>query len=294
MDLKRLRYYCTIYEMGSISRAAAALHMSQPPLGQRLHELEKELGVSLIVRDGRRWQITEAGRLLYERARQLLAQADSLSDEVRRVVHGTRGTVYIGASSTCFSRLQRCLTTLLSDSPTLHFKLMIAESTRLENLIKQRELDFAVVLLPLGDDVFNVDLLPPGNFSAIFGKGLSPPEGDAHLTVKDLEGVPLICHRRWDGHGLTEQLIVQFQQADIYPNIVLESPDVRSMFTFIASGVPAVALVPTTEIPELFHEKFAVRTLDLPSLTIQPAVIRMRGRYLTGAAQYVLDQLLKD
>lgn len=293
MDLKRLRYYCTIYEMGSISKAAAALHISQPPLGQRLRELEEELGVSLIVRDGKRWQVTEAGRLLYERARQLLAQADSLSDEVKQIVHGTKGTVNIGTSTTCFLHVERALSGLLLNNSNLHFKLMVAESTTLEQKIKQRELDLAVVLLPLGDEGFNVTLLPTGGFSAVFGRGAPRVEGEGPLGVQDLEGIPLLCHRRWDGHGVTEHLIVQFQQEDVYPNIVLESPDARSMFSFIAAGIPAVAIVPTMEIPELFYENFLVRPLDVPRLIIQPAIIRLRGRYLTSVATRVLEELAR-
>ncbi len=293
MDLKRLRYYCAIYEAGSISRAAETLHMSQPPLGQRLRELEDELGVTLIVRDGKHWQVTEAGRILYERARQLLVQSESLVDEVRRVERGVEGTVLIGTSTTCFLHVQRALSALLTGNPNLHFKLMVAESTALELQIKQRALDLAVVLLPLADNAYDVDLLPVGDFSAVFGKGIPAASGVGPISVRDLADLPLICHRRWDGHGVTEYLITQFQQEKIHPNIVLESPDARSMFSFIAAGLSAVALVPTMEIPELFHNNFHIRPLDIPRLLIQPAVVRLKGRYLTGAVRRVLEELVK-
>ena len=54
MDLKRLEYFCAIVEKGQISKAAEALHITQPPLSMRLKELEEELAVHLIIERGRR------------------------------------------------------------------------------------------------------------------------------------------------------------------------------------------------------------------------------------------------
>ncbi len=81
MDVKRLRYFCTIVEQGQISRAARVLHISQPPLSQRLKELEDELGTPLIIREDGQWQITEAGKILYEKANSILSDLDNLSDK---------------------------------------------------------------------------------------------------------------------------------------------------------------------------------------------------------------------
>ena len=67
MDLKRLEYFCTIVEKGQISKAAEALHISQPPLSMRLKELEEELDVQLIYREGKAWQVTPEGEALYQR-----------------------------------------------------------------------------------------------------------------------------------------------------------------------------------------------------------------------------------
>ena len=57
MDIKRLEYFCAIIEKGQIGKAAQSLHISQPPLSMRLRELEEELGVTLIHRRGKAWQI---------------------------------------------------------------------------------------------------------------------------------------------------------------------------------------------------------------------------------------------
>ncbi|MDU7757810.1 MAG: LysR family transcriptional regulator, partial [Staphylococcus epidermidis] len=61
MDLKRLKYFCKVVEQGSISQAARALNMAQPPLSKRIQELEDELNAPLFVRNGNRLETTEAG-----------------------------------------------------------------------------------------------------------------------------------------------------------------------------------------------------------------------------------------
>ena len=94
MDLRTLRCFLTVAEEGSITRAALRLHMSQPPLSVRLQALERELDVALLVRHGRGVELTAAGRVLAERARRLLSDADSTAEAVRSVGQGMRGHLW--------------------------------------------------------------------------------------------------------------------------------------------------------------------------------------------------------
>jgi Transcriptional regulator len=70
MDIRQLAYFLTITEEKNISRAAEKLHIAQPPLSQQLKLLEEELGVVLIERSTRKFEITDAGQKLANRARQ--------------------------------------------------------------------------------------------------------------------------------------------------------------------------------------------------------------------------------
>ena len=82
MDLKRLEYFCAIVEKGQISKAAEALHISQPPLSMRLKELEEELDVQLIYREGKAWQVTPEGEALYQRAQFILSYVAGLEKDI--------------------------------------------------------------------------------------------------------------------------------------------------------------------------------------------------------------------
>ena len=99
MDLRQLRYFVTVVEEGQITAAARQLHMAQPPLSQQIQLLEKELGVDLFIREHRHMELTEVGKLLYERARQILNLSDSARREIRDFKQGLKGTLHIGTVS---------------------------------------------------------------------------------------------------------------------------------------------------------------------------------------------------
>ena len=94
MDLRSLHYFVTVAEELNITRAAERLNMSQPPLSSQIKGLETELGTVLFVRGKRRLAMTEAGELLYRRAKQLLELSEQTRQEIRSL-EGLAGTLNI-------------------------------------------------------------------------------------------------------------------------------------------------------------------------------------------------------
>ena len=89
MDIRKLVYFLTIAEEGNISRAAEKLHIAQPPLSQQLKLLEEELGMVLMERNTRKMHITDAGRLLQSRAKQIVELMDNTVKGTPRFKRGT-------------------------------------------------------------------------------------------------------------------------------------------------------------------------------------------------------------
>ena len=292
MDLKRLTYFCTIVEQGQISRAAKILNMSQPPLSQRLKELEDDLGVQLISREGHTWQVTEAGRVLYKRSRQLLEQLEDLSSEVRNVADGASGNLRVGASSTCVTNFLKVLPGLRRRFPRLTYSLLVSDSTNLGESVLGREVDFAILLLPVTLDGCTVHPLPSDNFSVVLPPELEPPGLPPCLGVEHLKGIPLVCLRRWNGGGTNEHLIKAFQQKGIIPDIVLDTPDTRTLLACLYQGLRAAAILPASEVPYGIVDRFRVHSLDLPGMAMNPALVHLTDRYLTAAAQEVIAAIL--
>ena len=72
MDIRQMKYFKTIVEEGTISKAAKVLHMAQPPLSMQLKQLEEELGVILLKRGNKQIELTDAGTQFYKRCLQIL------------------------------------------------------------------------------------------------------------------------------------------------------------------------------------------------------------------------------
>lgn len=98
MDLRQLRYFTTVCEEESFSRAAQRLHMTQPPLSTTVAALERELGIQLLHRVQHGVVPTEAGKLLALRAGQILRQTDELGAHLRGLGTGSEGHLTVGAA----------------------------------------------------------------------------------------------------------------------------------------------------------------------------------------------------
>ena len=96
MDIRSLQYFVTAAEELNITRAAARLHMSQPPLSAQIKSLEEELDTELFIRGRRTLQLTESGQLLYRRAKEIISLADKTRAEILSMGAGMSGTIAIG------------------------------------------------------------------------------------------------------------------------------------------------------------------------------------------------------
>ena len=93
MDFHQLQYFVAIAESGSITAAAKKLFLSQPPLSMQMKRLEKELGCVLFLRGAREVQLTEAGKLLYTRAKSMLELRRITEEELAVCSEQTSGTI---------------------------------------------------------------------------------------------------------------------------------------------------------------------------------------------------------
>src|SRR5258705_12801115 len=96
MDLARLKYFVAVAESGSFSRAAAALHLTQPSLSRQVQLLERELGQRLLERHGRGVQPTEAGTALLAHARAIFELAERATSDMAERQRNPRGRLTIG------------------------------------------------------------------------------------------------------------------------------------------------------------------------------------------------------
>ena len=96
MTIRQLEYFCAVAENHSISAAARALHVAQPPISRQIAQLEDELGVQLFARESRGMKLTEAGQALYRQSRQLFLRLRRVEENVKSIGAGEGGRINVG------------------------------------------------------------------------------------------------------------------------------------------------------------------------------------------------------
>lgn len=228
MELRQLRYFIRIVELGSMSRAAIELDLAQSALSQQISRLEGELCTRLLTRSPRGVEPTEAGTAFFREAKLALRHADQA---VRSAQHARlTGSVSIGLPATTESILGLPLITEMRRSyPNVRLHMVGGMSGDLGNMLHARELDMAVLFDHPLSAITSIYarrnwMVRPLFVEDLFFIRARSDEGRAALpaetTLAALTGEPLILPT--PRHGLRVILDAAFRQAEMQPCIALE------------------------------------------------------------------------
>lgn len=255
MELMQLRYYAAVVQEGSINRGAKKLGMTQPPVSAQIRLLEQELGCTLFVRGSRSIQLTEEGRLFYERAVQILNMAESAAAAVAGCRNAQSGTLRIGVVSSLIDvSAERWFRGFAARYPQVNFELTEGSTYELLELLSRRILDAALVRTPFSARGLECFHLPPEDMLLLGAPELLAPLPEP-VGLGQLSALPLILYRRWS--GVLDQA---FAAKGIQPRIRCIADDARTCARWAQAGLGA-AIVPA-DVPAYSEEKgLAVRTI---------------------------------
>lgn len=290
MDMRQLRYFAAIAEEGQITKAAKKLHMAQPPLSQQLKALEQELGTLLVERNGKNTELTEAGKILYDRAKELLHRIDETIIEVKEIGEGLQGTLSIGSVKTCFSYLPQRLKLFRKQHPNVTFRLFEGDSYRLAQDLKNRDIELAIVRLPLELNGFSSLPLPTDQFVGAFPKQWM---NDNTIPLRELKNVPLMLLHRVSGVGLYELVVEKFRKHKIEPNIICQCPDASMLISLVRAGV-GVALLPRSALLSFSTDDLKIVEINDEIIESESAVIWLKDRYLSKNAMKFIETFKED
>jgi len=145
VDVRRLRYFVSVAEFGSVTRAAKELYIAQPALSHHIKQLEEELGGELFARSVRGVQLTAMGEELLRHARTILRDVDLLLTGLRRVPAEPEGTVVIGMAPTIGSVLAGGVFEAVSSKlPRIRVQIRETMSRDIPDLIRGGAIDYAL------------------------------------------------------------------------------------------------------------------------------------------------------
>ena len=286
MELRHLRYFVAIAEEQSLTRAAARLHIAQPPLSAQLRKLETELGTTLVHRTARGTQLTEAGRVLLDEARRILHDVDQASRMTRVAGSGQVGRLALGfVPSACNAVLPPLLRQFKAEYPDVRLHLQEMRPDEVVERLHDRRIDAGFFYLPIDDPSLHVRTIAEDSLVL----ALPSAHRLADRTEVDLRWVsdePFIFPPRYDMPGLHGILTEACERAGFSPRIV--QPDVwllQTIVGLVAGGI-GIAVLPSSV------QQLPRAGASFVPLTDRSATARMAMAWRRGTTPPVLRSFL--
>ena len=290
--LKPLRAFCQTVRLGSVSRASEALYVSQPAITLQLQALERELGVVLFERSGRRLTPTREGQLLYELAQPLVESLDGLGASFHDKVRGLdAGELNIAAnSSTILYLLPRIVEHFRSQYPEVRLTLHNAASADGADLLRSDAVDLAVGSML--DVPADLSYAPVYRFEPLL---IAPPEhpllGQRSLKLEDLSQYGLILPPK---RLVTYRLVdLVFQQNRVPYTVALEVGGWEVIKQYVAMGL-GVSIISAVCLTESDRGRLAARSLSQWFPSRSYGVVVRKGKYLSPQARAFIELIQPD
>ncbi len=246
-EMWQLRYFIAVAERLHFGRAAAALHISQPPLSRAIRSLEASLGVALFARTRRRVELTPEGARLLEEARRTLAQLERVVLELRGMAAGEQGRLRIGFVSLAdFGVLPGLLKAYKAARPGVALALREMLSPEQAAALMAGELDFGLLLPPLPEAALLEHLVVQRErFVAALPAQHRLAKERGRLAMSALAGESFVMVPRGIAPGLYDIVAGLAARAGISLNIAQEAIQMQTVVSLVSSGLGA-AIVPAS------------------------------------------------
>ncbi len=273
-----LKVLASVARHGSVTEAAKELHYTQPSVSHHLSRLEAATGVKLVQRVGRGIRLTPEGRLLANRAAEIIGRIDAATKELAAQVGLQSGRVCLAANASALSTLvPRAAATLAETSPGLELSLIERHPVEALQMLRHGDIDVALIFryadAPAEDDAFR--LVHVGEDSIYL---ISQRPDDTLANHRDSPWIGG-CER------CQEELVTVCERAGFTPRIRSLSDDMTVVQAFVAAGIgvttlPGLALqahrhpdIHASKIPDYTRQLYAVTYGEPPDPPATAALV---------------------
>jgi DNA-binding transcriptional LysR family regulator len=287
-DLRQLRHFVAVAEQLHFGRAAAALHISQPPLSRSIRALESRVGATLLARTRRRVELTAEGARFLEEAKRLLAQLERAVLEVGSMAAGSGGRLRLGFVSLAdYGVLPGLLKAYKAARPGVDLALREMLSPDQAAALAAGELDFGLLLPPVaGADLEHVVVQRERFLAALPARHRLARAGGrkaGRLAVRELAGDAFVMVPRAIAPGLYDIVAALAARAGFAPRIAQEAIQMQTVVSLVSSGL-GVALVPAS-VANLGRRGVAYREIADPHPRLDLWLAWRRGTVASVAAR---------
>jgi LysR family transcriptional regulator, nitrogen assimilation regulatory protein len=254
MDLKRLRTFVAVAELGTVTRAASRLRISQPALSRQIHDLEQEFSLRLFDRVGRRLMLTAIGEQVLDDCRRVLGEVGSLGARLELLRRGGSGVLRVAASpQTIESVLSRFLPRYSERFPNVQVKLIEALGHEQLALLERGEVHLGIRHDQGSDRRFESRALHTDEVLAACASSLQLASAGM-IDIGRLVRHPLLLLDT--GYSVRKMFDAACRLAEIEPKILVESRAPHTLLALAEAG-HGVAIIPSI----LATDRYILRTV---------------------------------
>lgn len=243
MELRHLRYFLTLAEELSFTKASEKLFISQPPLSRQIKELETEVDARLFNRNNKRVELTEAGKYFEKEVRQLLQNLDRITLKTQKISNNISGEFRIAYISSTFSGDIVELIKFLSEKyPFVNFSLYEVPTARQIADLEQGKLDLGIIRAPLQSPLIKTKLWFRDSFSVVFNKNLVNLETEE--DIEKLKEETFVFFNKDHAPHYYDMLLEICANYGFIPKVVHESNNISSIIQLVKNGLGS-SIVPT-------------------------------------------------
>lgn len=274
LESRQLRYFVTVARERNFTRAAEKLRIAQPPLSRAIQQLEEEFGAALIDRGSRPLTLTNAGKLLFEQAVQVLDRMDEMRAMVKRLLEAEKPRFSIGfVASTLYGYLPEVIRRYRAVRPGVELTLL--ELTTMEQIValKESRIDVGFGRIPFTDAAIERTLLR--NERLCVALPLTHPLASraGRLRLEELADDALVVYPKLPRPSYADQVLALFRERGLAPTFVQEVRELQTALGLVAAET-GICLVPAS-VERLRRDNVVYRPLDEPN-AVSPIIMSTR------------------
>ncbi|TCT04521.1 transcriptional regulator CynR [Paralcaligenes ureilyticus] len=284
MLLRHINYFLAVARNQSFTRAAAALHVSQPALSQQIKQLEDSLGAKLFDRTGRTIRLTDVGEVYFHYARRALQDLDEGKRAIHDVADLSRGSLRVAVTPTFTAYLVGPLVKAFHDRyPNVTLTIHELPQERMETMLLDDELDIGIAFDEAHSHDINARRLLDETLALVVGRD-HPLAKRRIMNLDTLNELSLVLLST--EFSTREQIDQCCLQHGIRPRVSMEVNSVSAVIEIILRTTLST-LLPAMIAFE--HEELKAITLDPPLLQRTAVLMRRKRAYETAAARAFID-----
>ena len=285
--LRQLRTFVAVARQGSFSQAGQLIGLSQSAVSHSVKELEAEIGVRLLDRTTREVLLTGAGQQLATRLTRLLEELNTTLLDVRSYGEQRSGTVRVAASQTPSAHLMpQCLASTQQHYPDIRVILHDRVQQAVLQSVRTAEVDFGIVIGPLGDAEFDAEEILQEPFLLLCHQNDALAQTET-VTWAMLTDRNMVLQDYASGSRMLVDAILQ--QLAVSVNVVQEIGHPATLYPMVEAGI-GISILPALALPLPSGRKLVVRRL-YPEMNRSLMLIKRKNRSLTPAAEAVWQEV---